>query len=165
MDFGRWQVKKSSVEEFRQWLWEISGKCQPLLPTYLTPVLTFSSGKLQTWKRISDLNQLIQKLPRGEETPGLICCNNYNFFNLSIREQNCAKQLSSGVQKLQKIRRITSHLPSRKYQFVAGESGKEKGQCWWIRMFSDQDQDPDDYKCDCFQPDNLHYACTDVTSL
>ena len=29
----------------------------------------------------------------------------------------------------------------------------------------DDDQDPDDYQCDCFQPDNVHYACTDVTVL
>ena len=26
-----------------------------------------------------------------------------------------------------------------------------------------QSNEPDDYQCDCFQPDSVHYACADVT--
>ena len=30
---------------------------------------------------------------------------------------------------------------------------------------TEMEQRPDNFKCDCFQPDNVHYACTDVTVL
>ena len=33
----------------------------------------------------------------------------------------------------------------------------------WLDSQDNQLQNLDNYKCDCFQPDNVHYACTDVT--
>ena len=35
----------------------------------------------------------------------------------------------------------------------------------WLTSQDDTDHVTDNDKCDCFQPDNVHYACTDVTVL
>ena len=74
--------------------------------------------------------------------------NSVHCVMLTLR-QTCARMsVSTGLAKL-------AELPS------LSQEEQVRG---WLED-TELGQRPDNFGCDCFQPDNVHYACTDVTVL
>ena len=68
---------------------------------------------------------------------------------------------------------LTLHQTCARMSVGAGLSGlaglpslsQEEQVRGWLEDTEMTGQRPDNFGCDCFQPDNVHYACTDVTVL
>ena len=70
-----------------------------------------------------------------------------NCWPLKSKKQ---KQLPKEKRKPAKLRKKSLHeIP---------EISKMENICIWL-----ESNEPDNYKCDCFLPDLVHYACADVT--
>ena len=88
-------------------------------------------------------------------------CKSKNFRTAEVYESyRNEKDLKLRIKLSISLTGSTAHLSTGDHHPVAEQSGEatvtrpRPAVC---------QQEPEDYKCDCFQPDHLHYACTDVT--